>query len=762
MVLSGDLMKQHIGIVLGALLLAAVGANAKILDTLTIEGLVVHQPSVVRNSITLREKAEFTPADIQMAIKSLYKTGLFRIVDFFVTREADSSASLLLRVTEYPVCEVIEFSGNKKLKPKDFEEKMTLKKGMELSDALLFDNVIIIRNLYDKKGYLLVDIKTDIIPTKIPGNVLVKFKINDGPKVVVRKITFTGNAAIKEGKLKAKFKTKEKKLFWGGDFDADQYKNNLDSLILYYNDLGYIDARVARDSIWYGENKKDISIQIDLSEGKKYVTGDFFFSGNKVIETATLSATILMKKGKPFIKSKFEATKEYVINAYREEGYLWVLVRDQLSYRGDTVDVTFDITEGRPAIVRKIDITGNVKTHEKVVRREMAIMPGQKYKQSAMMRSVRDIYQLNFFSNVKPDLHPNEDGTVDLLFSITEKDNIGQLSLGASYSALEQFMGTFTTSIPNFRGQGQRLDLSMQIGKYSQDVSIGFTEPWAFNTPTSLYGRIYYSKYSYYYNREAYGFTGTASRRLKWPDDYFSASVGYTLEWARDYNIEDTLFPNNVKLQPRGVDSKLSFSLWRDDTDMPKFPSSGSRFSISPDIAGLGGDYQFLKTTVAYDYYFPLFWKFVLAAKTKYAQLNSIMPNGHMNISRYDALRGGGVMITDGIIRGYDDESFGGPYNPQNGVALLALTSELQFPILEQTLYFSVFGDMGNTWPRVADVNLNDLYPGAGVGIRLDIPMLGLLGFDLGYGFRKQNNYNNHFGSEGNGWKPHFQMGRGF
>jgi outer membrane protein insertion porin family len=643
---------------------------------------------------------------------------------------------------------------------------MTLKKGVEVSDALLFDNVNIIRKLYSQKGYLLVNIKPDVIPTKIPGNVLVKFKINDGPKVVVRKISFLGNTAIKEGKLKFKFKTKEKKMFWGGDFDEDKYKRDLDSLVLFYNDLGYIDARIVKDSIWYGENKKDIYLLIDVSEGKKFVTGDFFFSGNKVIETGMLSASVLMKKGKPFVKSKFDATKEFVVNSYREEGYLWVQVRDQLSYHGDTVDVTFDITEGRPAIVRKIDITGNAKTHEKVIRREMSIVPGQKYKQSAMMRSVRDIYQLNFFSNVKPDLHPNDDGTVDLVFAITEKDNIGQLSLGASYSALEGFMGTFTTSIPNFRGEGQKLDLSLSIGTRAKNVSLGFMEPWAFNTPTTLNASIYYSNYSLYNDLTRYGFIGGVSRRLKWPDDYFSASAQYTIEWAEDVDTARTLYPNGVHLVPRGIDSKLSLTLLRDDTDMPKFPNEGSRFSINPEIAGLGGDYRFLKTSVAYDWYFPLFWKFVLSAKTKYAMINSIDGYGQIHISRYDALSAGGVWVTDGVVRGYDDRTFGGPYTtfsggPDKGVALLALSSELRFPILEQMLYFSVFGDMGNTWSSVSDVSLTDLYPGAGLGIRLDIPMLGLLGFDLGYGFKKPGN-NDRFRNLANGWKPHFQMGRGF
>ncbi len=744
-----------------SLLCVVATGQAKVLDTLVIEGLSIHQNSVVRNSMNLREKAEFTPADIQLAIKSLYKTGFFKTVDFFVTKETDSTATLLLKLTEYPVCEAIDYSGNKKLKAKDFEEKMTLKKGADVTEALVFDNVNIIRKLYEAKGYLLVDIKTELVPSKIPGNVRVRFKISDGPKVMVKKIFFKGNVAVKESKLKSTFKTKEKKLFWGGDFDADQYKLHCDSLILFYNDLGFIDAKIVNDSMWYGDNKKDLYLQIEVSEGKKFVTGDFYFTGNKVIETPALQATVLMRKGKPFVKSKFEATKEFVINAYREEGYLWVQAKDQMSYRGDTVDVTFDITEGKPAIVRKIDIIGNIKTHENVVRREMAIMPGQKYKQSAMMRSVRDIYQLNFFANVKPDLKPNDDGTVDLVFSITEKDNIGQLSLGASYSATTQFMGTFTTSIPNFRGLGQRLDLSLQIGQTAQDVSVAFTEPWAFNTPTTLSGSIFYQTYSYYDNYKQYGFSGSASRRLKWPDDYFSASVGYRLEWKQDIYNDTTYANSNVHVLKQGVNSNISLSLFRDDTDMPMFPSEGSRFTISPEFSGLGGQFRYLKTSVTYDWFFPLFWKFVLNAKSKYAML-SPLGSDKMDISRYDALSAGGVWTgTQGVIRGYQDRQFGGPSDPKNGVALLTLTSELQFPILEQTLYFLAFGDMGNTWAHVNDVSLSDLYPGAGFGVRLNIPMLGLLGFDLGYGFKKPTQFS-HFGQESNNWIPHFMMGRGF
>jgi outer membrane protein insertion porin family len=747
--------------VLLAVLAAASLTGAKVLDTLVIQGLSVQQPTLVRNSIGLREHADFNAQDVQQALKNLYKLGYFKTADFYVTKESDSSASLSLVLVEYPMVEAIELSGNKKVPKKDLVEKMTIKKGSVCSDALLFENTVILKKLYSQKGFHLADIRTEAMPTRIPGNVLVKFKFNDGPKVLIKKIKFKGNTAFKEGKLKWTFKTKERQFFWGGDFDEEQFKNNLDSLILFYNDQGYMDARVVNDSMWYGQNQKDLYVSIELSEGKRFVTGDFYFTGNKVIETSTLTSTVLMKKGKPFQKSKFDATKEFVVNSYREEGYLWVQVRDRQTFRGDTVDVTFDITEGKPAVVRKIDITGNLKTKEKVVRRELAIMPGQKYKQSLMMRSVRDVYQLNFFSNVKPDLHPNDDGTVDLEFAITEKENIGQLSLGASYSQVDGIMGTFTTSIPNFRGAGQRLDLNLEYGQNRKDVSIGFMEPWAFNTPTTLNGSIFALWRNYYGDQTQYGFSGSASRRLKWPDDYFSGTVGYEFAWKQESDTQTTLYDNGVHLMPKGFQSKVWFSLVRSDFDMPIFPSQGSRLEISPEISGLGGDYRFLKTQLTYDWYFPLFWKFVLCTKSKFGLITPVDGSGQMHISRYDAFAGGGSWITDGIIRGYKDRTFGGVSYPQNGVALLTMSSEIRFPVLEQTLYLSMFGDAGNTWPSLQQVSLADLYPGVGFGLRLDVPMLGLLGFDFGWGLREPSQYQ-HFGIKLHGFEFGFQLGKGF
>ncbi|HAJ79302.1 MAG TPA: outer membrane protein assembly factor BamA [Fibrobacteres bacterium] len=735
----------------------------KTIDTLAIEGLFIQQRPVIENTIGLRKGAEFSSSDIQSAIKKLSRLGLFRTVDMYVTAETDSAVSLLCKVTEYPMIEAIDFSGNKKFKRKELEEKMTLKKGQILSDALVFDNVNIFKKLYEQKGYLLIDITSELLQTRIPGNVAVKFKISENEKVMIKSVSFKGNVDIKESKLKSKFKTKEKKWLWGGDFDKELYKSHLDSLIIYYNELGYVDAHIVHDSIWYGESKKDLYIQIEVSEGKKFYTGNFFFNGNKVIETSQLEHTVALKKGAPFQKSKFEATKELVSNAYREEGFLWVQVKDNQAYRGDTIDITFDINESKPAIVRKIDINGNTKTMEKVIRREMTIYPGQKYKQSLMMRSVRDIYQLNYFGNVKPDLSPNDDGTVDLDFGITEKDNIGQFSLGAAYSQTDNFTGTMSISIPNFRGAGEKLDLSFQLGKTNQLVSLNFTEPWAFNTPTSLSGGISYTHYDYSsYKTTEYGFTGGVSRRLKWPDDYFSASAYYDLKWKEDYDSTKIKFSNNLHIVPKGLLSRLRLVLRRDDTDMPTFPNEGSSVEINPEIAGLGGNYQYIKTITSCDWYYPIIWKFVLGTHSKFGIINKLPWSDDIKISRWDALGAGGVYGVDGQIRGYAERSFGSIYNPENGKAMLTLSAELRYPLLEQTLYLSTFADMGNTWASLEQVNMMDLYPGVGVGVRLLVPMLGLMGFDFGYGLRDPKKDNRFSVNPRPQIEFHFQMGKGY
>jgi outer membrane protein insertion porin family len=747
--------------------------GAKLLDTLVIEGLSINSPGVVRNALEIREKKEFATSDIQESLRKLYSLGLFKTVDFLIMNENDSSVALKLIIEENPMCQGIEYHGNKKLKNKDFDEKLKMKKGQVISSSIVHQNEQIIKKLYAEKGYNLAEVKSELVKSTIPGNVFVKFNIKEGAKVKIRNITFTGNTQIPTKKLLKKFKTKEARWFRSGELKKELYQAHIDTLLMFYNDRGFLDASVVKDTIWYSDNKKDINIAIDMFEGKKYYTGDFFFQGNRIIVTDSLSKKIALKRSTPFQKNRFEMTKYMIENAYREEGYLWVQVEDQRKFRGDTIDVTFAINEGRSAIVKKVDVKGNNKTMEKVIRREIDLLPGKKYKQSLMMRSRQNLMALNYFSDVRPDLAPNDDGTIDLVFDVVEKDNIGQLQIGAAYQAYDGFVGTFSTTIPNFRGAGQLLGVNVEYGKYRQNIRLSFTEPWAFDLPLSLSGSVFYtnSDYSNYYtsssmapnydyNLSSYGFTiGAGLNRLRWPDDRFKVNAMYRLSRDESNAISKNYPEDHLRTIEEGFLSRLSFGLQRYDLDMPLFPTSGSRLSIEPEIAGLGGDFHYLKTMVSYEHYFALPFKLVMGSRTKLGNINKFIWKD-INISNYDLFKVGGV-FGDGDLRGYEEYSFGGwTSNENTGLNMLTSTFELRYPLLDQQLYIGTFLDYGNTWAKLSEVNLKDVYKGVGVGVRLNVPMLGIMGFDFAWGLNHPTA--DPFKSEKNNFKFHFLMNRGF
>ncbi len=346
--------KMLIATVLSFLLILAMGsiagAEAKVLDAIRIEGLLVANHDAVSDAILLRPGSEFTPADVQESVRRVYKLGHFRKVDFFVDEEADSSVSLKLVVEEFPIVDKVEFFGNKKIKKKELEEKKLLRFYTPLSDAQLYKSRQTILDMYAEKGYLLAEVDAQVIATSVPGNAIVKYEIKEGPRVRVRSIVFHGNRDVTSKWLSRRFKTKENRWWRSGDFNYELYRSHLDTLVMQYNDRGLLDAAVERDTVWYSEDKRDIFIEITINEGRKYFAGDVAFSGNSIIESDTLALNVALTKGRPFRKSQFDMTKYMLETAYREEGYLWVRVDDKRSYRGenaDTIDLLFEITEGR-------------------------------------------------------------------------------------------------------------------------------------------------------------------------------------------------------------------------------------------------------------------------------------------------------------------------------------------------------------------------------------------------------------------------------
>jgi len=757
-------------IIICAVLANAAAVWAKALDSIRIEGLVVANPEVVTNTIELRAGRDFTPADVQESIRKLYRLGLFRKIDFLIDAETDTSITLTLALEEFPILDKIEFEGNRKIKRKALNEKKVLDLQRPFTDAQLHKSKETIYEMYAEKGYLLAEIDAEIFNTSVPGNAIVKYVIKEGPRVRVKSIVFRGNQEVKTRWLESRFKTKENRWWRSGDFNYDLYRAHLDTLVMQYNDRGLLDAAIERDSVWYSEDKRDIFIDITVNEGRKYFAGDVAFTGNRVIETDALASQVALSRGKPFKKSQFEMTKFLLESAYREEGYLWVRIDDRRVYRGenaDTIDLVFDIVEGRPAIVRKVNVRGNSKTMEKVVRREIAIMPGQRYRQSLMASSQQNIMRLNYFTNVVPDISPNEDGTIDIVFDITERDNIGQLTVGAAYSDQDKLTGTFSTAIPNFRGAGQELKLEVQYGAYRQLGMISLTEPWAWDTPWWLTGTVFADRqiYSYswrssndYDTTTSYGFrVGVGRSRLSWPDNKFRIQAVYQLSWE-ETNRPDTLI-GRLKVVETGTMSKLRLNIERYDLDMPMFPNDGSRLTVTPEIAGLGGDFRYLKGTVSYENYFRLPFKLVFGSQITLGAITRL--GDEIIISGNDLFTGGGA-YGDAVIRGYTDWAFGGYRNwaRGDGISMFATNLSLRYPVIDQQIYVGAFADMGNTWPAISSIDLGDLYRGVGGGIRINLPMIGLMGVDVGYGLDPVDKSD--FNGKPAGLNWHIIMNKGF
>ncbi len=732
---------------------------------------------LILNTITIKDGSMFTRADIQESIRNLYNLGLFSNVFIKSLDSERDKIVLVVVVKEYPILDSYEISGNKKVDESDLEEQIHLIEGQVLSDMDIKNTINGVKDKYEEEGFLLAEVNAKSVPTKDSSKVVLKLDIKEGKRVKVVKIKIDGLNLMSEKKLKSRMETKENRWWRSGEFKEETFDEDLDKIVEYCKEKGFLDAKVldysispydtkerkvwAKDStgklirktcvdtLSSEEAKSNLSINIKMHEGKQYRVGKFSFEGNNLFSKEKLNAEIQLTEGKIFNQKRFEYTKWKLQSLYLEEGYIYCQFNQERTYRGgDTIDVHFSIIEGLPAYINKIIIKGNIKTQERVIRREMAIFPGDIYCQSALERSLRNIQYLNYFTDVKHEIKPVDEGLVDIVFNITEREDIGQVSAGMGYSPRDGVVGTGSLGIPNFRGAGQKLDLKLERGNVKQDYSFSFFEPWVYDTPTSFGLSLFYrEQQSYngiYYDR---GGELRLGRHLKWPDDYFRVFGSYRIskEDITNSSTSDESESGKVILSS-GLRSSLSLRFIRDDTDMPNFPTKGSVLDYSPEMFGgiLGGSFSFIKHNLKFNWYLPTFGKFVLGFKLNAAYIDGT------KISRYHILRAGGVNY-DGMIRGYSEGMFGGSLN--DGLSMLIYSAGLTYPVLEKQLYFSVFADAGNTYGELKTIDPADMKRSVGVGVRLFIPMLGIMGFDFAHGFDTDSNQKEKF---------HFQIGKAF
>ena len=582
--------------------------------------------------------------DISIAIKKLWKLGLFSDVNFYVNEIKGDSIFLELNINELPKISDVKIKGVKKGKSEELIKETDLKKGKIVNENLLTTTKNYIENKYKKDGFYNAKVAINTIPDSTGNEVKMVVNIDRGSKVKVSKIDFEGNTKISDSKLKSAFKnTKVKnpiRILKSSKYIKEKYKEDLSTVISKYKENGYRDARIVSDSVTYDKKKNTVAIKVKLEEGRKYYFGDIRYLGNTVYTDRQLSSILGIKKGDVYngkileerIADKSKPDGEDITNLYQNNGYLFSSINPvETRTVNDSIDFEIRITEGPIAYFNKITVVGNDRTNDHVIYRELRTKPGQKYSKEDLIRSIREIGQLGFFDPeaIKPEFK-NVDpqaGTVDIEYNVVEKGS-SQIELQGGYGG-GGFIGTLGLSFNNFSarnifkkeaykplpiGDGQKMSLRLQGSSYFQTYSLSFSEPWlGGKKPVSFSTTLSHSK-QFLYNYSTRNVTRNQSfnissisvgiaKKLTVPDDYFVLSQSVSFQYYDLNNYKTGLFTFG-----NGASRNLTYTigLTRNSKGVnPIFPTYGSEFSIvgkfTPPYSLFNGvDYGDLENQKAY------------------------------------------------------------------------------------------------------------------------------------------------------------------
>ena len=743
---------------------------------------------------------------IQNGIQRLWDTG--RYLDVAMEIEKGFSNKLIIFVVEAPPIKEIIFKGNKKNSRKKLLDEFEIDENNFINYHNIQEGINRLLSYYKEKNYHNVKIDYSIeellIDDKIFNNVIID--INEGNRIKLKSIDIVGNSSFSDRKILKQFKETKKQQWytpWKGKFDYDKYADDKSLLRSFYYNNGYKDFQIIEEKIDY--NDKSIDIKIVVDEGSQYFIRNIAWINNTLKSDSVLNSIANIQKGSIYNQQLIDfQVVESVKSLYMNEGFLNFnlspIIKPSME-SADSLDIEFILSEGDIFTIKDIIVSGNEKTDENVIRREMDVFPGDKFSRNKLIKSVTDLWMLNFFDDVQPRIIPVSDNEISLELIVSEKGT-GQANFSMGYNQVHGFQGGGGFQFPNFRGKGQTLSIQYQRGlsgnslsnnqnsfnSYSsssnqfESYSVSFFDPSIFDTPNSFGISLSHSERGQNQNsfwpfdtdnfRASFRF---GRRKLKWPDRYFKISWAYTYSEDRSFtsNLSDLTSYWGESIEPyidysnnqyyfttTGV--SISQTISRDSRNRPEFPTFGSKIKFQSTISGsrLGGDHDYLKNTFEINVFKSILEKLVLSQTFKMGALNPIIVSDNQRSvvpisARY--FMGGSGMSYGEMLRGYRENSIGPyDYRPRGGNLMLKYSLELRWSFsTEPTVYGFVFADMGNIWSDYDIIKVTDLKRSAGIGIRLFMPMLGTLGYDIGYGFDDTI----FDAGEPHGWEHHFIFG---
>ncbi len=764
-------------------------------------------PTVIQllSGLTVGEKISIPGEKITNAVKKLWEQKLFADVQIAVVQKTGLVIFLEIRLIELPRLSRFYFVGIKKSKQDDLRETLNLTRGTIITENLIITSQNRIDRLYREKGYLNVTSKISVeMDTGTVGTATLRIEVRPGERVKIADIEFYGNEAFEDSELRGQMEETKRyawfNIFRSSKFIRSEYETDLNTIIDFYNENGYRDARVITDSV-HQVSPDRVQIDVTIEEGPRYYFRNISFLGNSKYPTELLRRVLQIEKGDVYNSTRlnervqFDPNGNDVASIYLDNGYLFSSVTPvEVLIQNDSIDIEIRIREGRQATINEVSVTGNDRTNDHVIYRELRTRPGQLFSRSDIQRTIRELAQLGYFDprsiNVNPKPNP-ETGTVDLEYTVVEQST-SQLQLQGGWGA-GQIVGTLGLQFNNFSarnmfkgdewrplpsGDGQTINLRAQAsGRFFQSYSFSFTEPWLFGRKpqsftTSIYHNINQSIQAGGYRIAITGINMGLGQRLRWPDDYFTLYTGV------EYRRFDS---RQYQLLPDGLSENINFqiSLRRDNRDIPIFPTRGSSFNLTveftPPIMSLREDLPTLTVSEKYRLIEYHKWKFSAEWFTElmkntvfrgYAEFGFLGTySDEYGISPFERFFVGGDGLQNFAIDGREIIGLRGYPNLSLSSAagdplFNKFTFELRYlisPNPNAQIFALTFLEAGNSFSNFEEFRPFDLKRSAGAGVRIFMPMFGLLGVDLGYGFDPIGNI-----GASSGWQTHFVIGQQF
>ena len=712
-------------------------------DSLVVEGNR-HVPSErVALEFGLEPGSTADAESIAEGVKRLHRSNRFAEIQVLARPTDDNGAILLLKVLEHPRVAAIEWEGLKKIEKKDLQEAIRVTLGSYLRPLLLAEDEVAILAHCSEKGYHAARLEVER-EEEDGGLVALTFRLVEGSKTKIKSIAFEGTDGMDRGELMDVLGSRPKRLinpmswFNSNEYQPDSVSLDVSRLMRAYNQAGFLDATMLETKREFNEKQDEVTLTYVIEEGPRYDFGELSWQGNSVLPDTLIQEFLPFEPGEHFDGWGLDRGIALVSEALYNRGYLYNQVQPERNIEDRRVNLSLHIVEGPLAKVREVVVAGNTRTLDKVIRREVKIFPGELFSQEKVIRSHRDIFMLRFFDDVQiePRSDPNT-GDVDLVFRVLERST-GNFGAGVTYSETTSFTGFIQVGAENFRGRGQSLNFQWEFGSRVNLFNVSFTEPWFRDRPITLSGNVYRSRSNLdlqYYKDEKLGFSFGAGRPFPWLE-YARVSGTYRLQSIELYDFSDAYVAAGGRLLEREwpeVESSITFTFWRNSTDSPFLPSKGTRFRFSTQFAGglLGGNLSYQKYLSHYTWYQKLLGPLVLRFHQTLGLVDGL--NNSDQVPDQERFRLGGNRIYP--LRGYQDYSVvpDGNNSYYGGRAMTTGTVEVVLGVSNSVQIIAPFFDFGGTWNSMGSADFTTLKRSVGFGARIEIPMMGVMGFDWGY-----------------------------